>query len=143
MKKQFFAIVLILSYKLNGVVKAQKVKASTTKVSTINPTSTSTPILIKSINTPGSPICTPVNILQLSVTDSSGDNYTCDFQTLASNLTFSEFNFIGDDGFSGDDGSPGKITIQENSTGKIITLNNCNLNIQWLTQQALPSVITQ
>ena len=73
MKKQLFTIVLILSYKLNGVVQA-----STTKVSTINPThtststhtstptptptstSTSTPILIKSINTPGSPICTPV-----------------------------------------------------------------------------------
>ena len=61
-----------------------------------------------------------------SFADTSGDNYTCDFKTLAS-TSFSNFKFIS----NGDefDESPGKITIQENPTGKIITLNNCIFNL--------------
>ena len=167
MKKQLFAIVLILSYRLNGAgtkvdhkqtntssntehttdhtkdKKSTKIASSTTPFHTSsttpiiiepsNPpwspffttTSSATPITIESINTPGSPICTTVYTPQLSVTDTSGDNYTCDFKTLAS-TSFSNFKFISNgDGFGE---SPGKITIQENPTGKIIILNNCIFN---------------
>ena len=104
MKKQLFAIVLILSYRLNSMV-----------------TVTSFTIPIEKV--------TIVDTPQLSVTDSSGQNYTCDFQKFDSSSTFSDFKFIGNQ-YNG----PGKIqlTVNGKKGKKSISLNNCRMKIQWL-----------
>lgn len=148
MKKQLFAIVLILSYKLNGVGLQVARVARVARAKPISnyggyslskpssPTygySPSSPISLKQVKVL---VSVPTLTSKISVTDNLGNTYTCNNQFLNQNATYSNFRF--------DDG---KITLNTRFTGpkgskmvrigSKITLKNCTLNNQ---QQARPVV---
>ena len=134
MKKQLFAIVLILSYRLNGVgTNMARPKPISNYGNVYSLSKPSSPTYSYNL---GSPISvTKVKGSKISVTDGLGNTYTCDNQFLIQNATYSNFNFDN-----------GKITLNRRFAGPIrskmvgkgsITLKNCTLNNQ---QQARPVV---
>ena len=147
MKKQLFAIVLILSYKLNGVgLRVARAKPIPNYGNGYSLSEPSSPFGYNGYNLRSltdelvynrrSPISvTKVKGSKISVTDGLGNTYTCDNQFLIQNATYSNFRFDN-----------GKITLNRRFAGPIrskmvgkgsITLKNCTLNNQ---QQARPVV---
>lgn len=127
MKKQLFAIVLILSYRLNGVgTNMARPKPISNYGNVYSLSKPSSPTYSYNL---GSPISvTKVKGSKISVTDGLGNTYTCDNQFLIQNATYSNFNFDN-----------GKITLNRRFTGPKrskmvgtgkITLKNCTLNQQ-------------
>ena len=142
MKKQLFAIVLILSYKLNGgglhVARAKPI-SNYGGYSLSEPSSpygyngynlrSLTDELVYNRRSPIS--VTKVKGSKISVTDNSGNTYTCDNQFLHQYATYSNFRF---------DNGNGRITLNRRFTGprgsKMVrigetTLKNCTLNRSW------------
>ena len=129
MKKQLFAIVLILSYKLNGVglsVAHSKPKPDYD----YNLSELSSMAHERVIYSSARPISvTKVKGSKISVTDNLGNTYTCNNQFFNQNATYSNFRFDN-----------GKIKLNTRFTGprgsKMVgigetTLKNCTLNRSW------------
>ena len=146
MKKQLFAIVLILSYRLNGVGPSVAYAKPISNYGGYSLSEPSSPFGYNGYNLGSltdelvynrrSPISvTKVKGSKISVTDNLGNTYTCNNKFLIQNATYSNFRFDN-----------GKITLNTRFTGPkgskmvrkgSITLENCTLNNQ---QQARPVV---
>ena len=122
MKKQLFAIVLILSYRLNGVgTNMARHKPISNYGNVYSLSKPSSPTYSYNL---GSPISvTKVKGSKISVTDNLGNTYTCNNKFLIQNATYSNFRFDN-----------GKITLNRRFAGPIrskmvgkgsITLKNC------------------
>ena len=143
MKKQLFAIVLILSYKLNGVgLRVARAKPIPNYGNGYSLSEPSSPYGYNGYNlrsmaherviySSARPISvTKVKVSKISVTDNLGNTYTCNNKFLIQNATYSNFRF---------DNGNGRITLNRRFTGPRgsemvgigeTILKNCTLNQQ-------------
>ena len=127
MKKQLFAIVLILSYKLNGVGLSVAYAKPISNHGGYNLRSLTDELVYNRRS--------PISVKQvkkgskINVTDNLGNTYTCNNQFFNQNATYSNFRFDN-----------GKIKLNTRFTGpkgsKMVrigetTLKNCTLNRSW------------